>query len=105
MLLLAASGCAFTEEKPFETLVTRVGTSERYRFDIYGTPGMELVSAMEMSSLPVHKQIRLASRRYAEVEMARRGLCPNGFNGPDLVLRPKARMSMFFFVECILTPS
>src|ERR1700754_1957260 len=95
-------GCAISEPKPFETRITRVSTTpDKYRFDVFGDPGLELDPSINQLSVPAHEKIRLGMRRYAEVEMANRSLCPHGFDGPEMVLAPeRERLHRFFFVQC-----
>src|SRR6187399_1815114 len=63
--------------QPFETRVTPVqlhGEPLRYKFDVYGDPGID--PELEASSLPGNEKIRVGMHRYAELELAKRGLCP-----------------------------
>ena len=96
-------GCAGRPEiLPFETQVTQLqATPAKYRFDVYGDPGLKLDPAIRKTALPVHERIRLGMRRYAEDEVAKRGLCQDGFTGPDIVIGQKMSPKSFFFIECL----
>jgi len=96
------SGCATTEPQPFETRITGMGDPGHFRFYVFGDPGLKLDPTIEQMNIPVYEKIRLGMRRYAEAELAKRGLCPRGFRGPDVVRAPeRATMHSFFFVECL----
>jgi hypothetical protein len=52
-------------------------------------------------SLPPQEKIRLGMRRYAEAEVAARGICPKGFTGPRVVFRGnRALVHGYFVIEC-----
>ena len=98
-------GCAGPIVLPFETQVTQLQANPaKYRFDVYGDPGLKLDPTIQKSALPVHDRIRLGMRRYAEDEVPKRGLCQHGFKGPDLVLAQKVSPKSFFFIECLTKP-
>jgi hypothetical protein len=99
---LVASGCASGRappgNAPQEFKITAT-PSQRLRFDINFTP-----YADEMSpSIPSHERIRLGMRRFAAEKLKEAGLCPHGFDGPDMVLVPERgpRDKGFFFVKCV----
>ena len=75
---------------------------KRIRFDVYGDPFTPAPSGSAEANLPVHVQIRMGMRRYAESKLKELSWCPNGFTGPDAVLAPERnRLMSFFYVECL----
>ena len=69
----------------------------RIRFDVDGTP----YASLQDQRLTMNERIRLGMRRLAAEQLNARGLCPQGFKGPELVLGRKMGGEYFFFVECL----
>lgn len=68
-----------------------------------GDPGIEMLSASERESLKGQSLIRAGARRFAEVKLKERGMCLQGFVGPDLVWGPENnRMQRYFTVRCLI---
>jgi hypothetical protein len=104
---LSMAGCAGVgaeQAAPFypETLVMPDSASNprRIRFEVKAafppsTP------EIEASHLPGHKKVALAWRRFAEIELKKRGLCPHGFAGPEVAFVRKPKYETWFDVECL----
>jgi hypothetical protein len=96
------SACASHEARRDETIVTLVTDAPAtYRFDVFGAPSPHVEPTAEEKKMPPHLRMASVMRRYAEIHLRERGVCAQGFVGPDVVLGPENdRNHLFFFVTC-----
>jgi hypothetical protein len=101
--MFGIAACAARPPSPTETTITPdLVWPGRYHFYVYGDPGLRMDPSIRQSNLPGYKQVQEGMRVYVASEFKARGLCPNGFTGPDVVLGPKATMERHFYVECVV---
>jgi len=74
------------------------GGIQRIRFEVNGAHPS--VPPDADSTLSPVKRIAAAWRRFAEVELRKRGLCPEGFIGPEVTFWDRSNDTSWFDVEC-----
>jgi hypothetical protein len=103
MQMLSCGGGLTAEEsdpKDNKMVLDDIGKPKKIRFVSVARP--LIPSPQQDKSLPVTERIRLETRRYAEYELRNRGLCPNGFIGPDSVIGNESdRRLRIFTIECL----
>lgn len=104
ILLTSLASCAVANDhiEAKQKLIVKISPDDpsnpkRIRFDVDSTP----YASQQDPRLTMNERIRLGMRRLAAEQLAERGYCPHGFNGPDLVLGRKMAGASFFFVDCL----
>ena len=101
--LAAMLGCGTKPDQQKPDSVTQdPDRPTRVRFVVHGDPGLSRYPEINSLPLKVHEKIREGMRRYAQDELRTRGICPNGFAGPEVVLAYETeRMTRRFWVDCL----
>ena len=104
MLVFLGPGCSSVDGGvPIaESVMVDQNNQKRIRFVVHGDPGLARYPEIKKLALPMDEKIREGMKRYAADELRVRNWCPDGFNGPELVLaNESARLTSRFWVDCL----